>query len=65
MKLKPFQVITLLHPKDDNSDTKVISKAIELILAADEKQAGMLAVRNIPDNEVKNLNRIEVIVRPF
>lgn len=70
MKLKLFQIVTLLHPKVDKDgealeDTKVISDGIETILAADEKQAGLLAARKIPEAEIANVSRIEVIIRPF
>lgn len=65
MKKKVFQVITLLHPKDEKSETKLISKGIETVLATDEKQAGVLAARMIPESEIKNLDRVEVVVRPF
>jgi hypothetical protein len=70
MKLKLFQVVTLLHPKVDkdgeaDQDTKIISEGIETVLAADDRQAGLLAARKISEEEIKNLSRIEVIVRPF
>lgn len=70
MKLKLFQVVTLLHPKADKEgesalDTMILGNDIETVLAADEKQAGVIAARKIPDGEIKNLSRIEIIVRPF
>jgi hypothetical protein len=70
MKLKLFQVVTLLHPKlnkDGESDEEItiISDGIETLLAADDKQAGLLAARKISEADIKNLSRIEVIVRPF
>lgn len=70
MKLKLFQVVTLLHPKvnkdgEADADTTIISDGIETLLAADDKQAGLLAARKISEEEIKNLSRIEVIVRPF
>jgi hypothetical protein len=68
MKLKLFQIVTLLHPKGgekSEEETRIISDGIETILAADEKQAAVLASRRIPEAEIKNLSRIEVIVRPF
>ncbi len=70
MRLKVFQVITLLHPKvmkdgEDTEDSKIISDGIEMVLAADDKQAGLLAARKISEADIKNLSRIEVIVRPF
>ncbi len=65
MKLRPFQIITLIHPKDEDGETKIIGSGIDLILAEDERQAGLLAARKIPEKDVKNINRIEVVVRPF
>ncbi len=70
MKLRLFQIVTLLHPKEvekgeEQDETKIISDGIETILAQDEHQAGLLAARKIPESEIKNISRIEVIVRPF
>jgi hypothetical protein len=65
MKLRPFQIMTLLHPKEKSEDETKILGEIETILAADDKQAGVMAARKIPDSEIKNLSRIEILVRPF
>lgn len=70
MKLKPFQIITLLHPKDVYKDSEqeedtVVLSDMELVMATDDRQAGVLAARKIPENQIKNLSRIEIIVRPF
>lgn len=70
MKMNLFQVVTLLHPKVDKDgeselDTTVLGDGIETVLAADEKQAGVIAARKIPEDQIKNLSRIEIIVRPF
>lgn len=70
MRLKLFQVVTLLHPKENkdgesDGETQIISDGLETVLAVDDKQAGLLAARKISDADIKNLSRIEVLVRPF
>lgn len=71
MKLKLFEYAILLHPEEskdpkekDTGKTTVI-KQPTVILAKDDKQAGMLIAREIPDEYVDKLDQIEVIVRPF
>lgn len=69
MKLKLFEYVMLLHPltnKEGKADNKTtILKDVTRVLAADEKQVGILAARNIPEDQIENLDRVEVIVRPF
>lgn len=70
MKLKLFEYAILLHPVE-NKDAKEVSekttviKLPTVILAKDDKQAGMLIAREIPADYVDKLDQIEVIVRPF
>lgn len=70
MKMKLFEYAILLHPleqkdsKEASEKTSVI-KYPTVILARDDKQAGMLIAREIPADYVDKLDQIEVIVRPF
>lgn len=53
-----------------NSKDEVVEKAVLLaeptwVLAKDQQTAGTLAARAIPEEEIENLDRITVMVRPF
>lgn len=69
--MKLFEYAILLHPPEkkdekENDHTKtLIVKVPTTILAKDDKQAGMLIAREIPEDYVDKLDQIEVIVRPF
>lgn len=67
MKLFEYAVF-----KDEktNKDGDVIDAAVILvppttILAKDEKHVGIRAAQAISSNEMDNLDRIQVVVRPF
>lgn len=67
MKLYQYAVI-----KDERTDDngKVVEKAkvvvdVTTILAKDNEQATLLAARAIPDEHMDDLERLQVVVRPF
>lgn len=79
-KLKPFDVVILLHPADEEERDRLMKQGVtgdavapntmvvsprELVLAQDERLAGMKAIRKIQDYYDPFLDRIEVLVRPF
>lgn len=69
MKLKAFEYLCLLHPKVDKDgkeegDTKMIVEK-KFVLAKDDKTAAMQATRAIPKEYDHDLDRVEIIVRPF
>jgi hypothetical protein len=69
MKLRPFEYLMLLHPATDKDGKEVgrteILKQPKFLLAKDEKQVGTMAAREIPEEHIDNLDRVEIIVRPF
>lgn len=69
MKLSLFEYAVLLHP-DTDKDGKPVGKSTILkqptqLLAKDAQQVGMLAAREIPNEHLEHLDRVEVVVRPF
>lgn len=74
MKLQPFTVIALLHPKNQveivgqgsqEEDQTILIAGPEIVLASDQTQAQSLAGRIIPKEHLNKSARIEVVVRPF
>lgn len=67
--MKLFEYAMLLHPKADAEGKEegktVILKGVSCVLARDEKQVGILAAREIPSDHIEELDRVEIIVRPF
>lgn len=63
-----FQYAVLLHPKkkkdEFEGDTELLAGP-ETIMAKDEKQAGIKIARKIPEKQLDNLDRIDILVRPF
>lgn len=69
MKLKAFEYIVLLHPKrsakgEEEGETQIISER-QLVLAKDDKMVAMKATRAIDAKYENDLDRCEIIVRPF
>jgi hypothetical protein len=69
MKLKPFEYLCLLHPKqdkdgNDDGDTKIIVEK-KSVLAKDDKTVAMMATRSIDSQYDNDLDRVEIIVKPF
>jgi hypothetical protein len=64
-----FEYAVFLDEKTDK-DGEVVSPAKVLVkpttvLAKDDKQVALLAAREIPADQIANLDRIQVVVRPF
>lgn len=62
--------IVYLGKKDKDTDDYLKDKeprlvARDSILAADEAQAAVVAARAIPDDLIKELDRVSIAVRPF
>ncbi len=66
--MKLFEYAVIFHPnKDERKDGRIDEILIQpkSVLANDDKQAFMKAVREIPEDYSDKLDRIEVAVRPF
>jgi hypothetical protein len=66
---KLFEYAVFKDEKLDK-DGDVVEEAVVIVepvtvLAKDDQQVGMLAARSIPDEHIADLDRIEVVVRPF
>lgn len=66
---KLFEYAVFKDEKLDK-DGEVVEAAVVLVepitvLAKDEKQVGIRAAKAIPETEMDNLDRIQVVVRPF
>lgn len=67
-----FEYAILYHPKpskdangNDTTPKSEIVKPVTTILATSDKQVGILAARQIPDEYLDKLDQVEIIVRPF
>jgi hypothetical protein len=68
-KSKLFQYAIIWHPtekqvKDDGAKSKLV-KALDTILATDDKSVLMTAAMNIPTEYKDQLDQVEIVVRPF
>jgi len=70
--MKLFEFAVLYHPvatKDqkDNGEKPKTELVVDVtrVLASDEKQAGMIAARAIPEKFTDKLDRVEIAIRPF
>jgi hypothetical protein len=67
-KGKLYEYAIILHPgeevKGKIGKTTLLNK-INHVVARDEKQAAILAAREIPENYLNRLDDVEVLVRPF
>lgn len=69
-KAKLFEYAILVHTdtkdakKTGSARTKLLSE-VNHIVATDEKQAAILAAREIPEQYLNNLDNVEVLIRPF
>jgi len=68
-KLALFEVAVLYHPAQalEGEAERVTSLAVPItpVLARDEKHAAMIGARKIADSLAPELDRCEVVVRPF
>lgn len=70
MKLYEFAIIYNPLPTKDQSERGEKPKSellvdVKRILANNEKEAGMMAAREIPDTHTDKLDRVEIALRPF
>ena len=67
-KQRAFEYLVLLHPTIEEAEKGASSEIIvqpKLCCADNEEQAHMLASREIPQDKLSQLARIEVATRPF
>lgn len=69
-KLTPYQYLVLKHPDEDDDDSKetttVLIDGSNKILLANSEQAALIQIaRQLPEEELVNLDRIEFRVRAF
>lgn len=67
--MKLYEYAVILDEKTDR-DGEVVDEAqvivpVTAIVARDDAQAQLLAARSIPEEHVKSLDRLTVVVRPF
>jgi hypothetical protein len=68
MKLKLFEYVMLYHSDDKESKDSIktlIIRHVSQTLAKDEKQVAMLASREIPESYLDDLDKVEILIRPF
>jgi hypothetical protein len=65
MRKTLFEIAVLLHPDDDSNESTQILVNPTYILASDTNAATILAAREIPEDCLDKLDRVEVAVRPF
>lgn len=54
-----------LDKEGDITESAVVLVPPTTVLAKDDKQVGMLAARAIGDEHMDDLDRIQIVVRPF
>ena len=67
-KPQVFQFVVILHPTEKSKEEGEMSKVIvpvKEVLAMDASAATLKAGREIPEEHMDKLDRIEVAVRPF
>lgn len=67
-KPKLFQIALVLHPTKEEAEKGVKSSIIlqpKTIIAMDEKQAAIIAGREIPEELLSKLDQVDIAVRPF
>jgi hypothetical protein len=69
-KMTPYEYLVYKDEKRDKQTDAVVDAATVLVdrkvvLAKDEATAAMIAAREIPEAEMDNIDRIQVVVRPF
>lgn len=71
-KMKLFEYAVIHHPAPTEDEQKrgaqpksELLVEPEYVLAFDEKEASVLAARAIPDSHVDQLDRVEIVLRPF
>ena len=69
MNAKLFEYIAILQPEmDENDNPKGKAELIvhvTQVLAGEEKEVAILAARDLPEDAVDKLDRIDIVIRPF
>lgn len=67
MKMKVFEYVLLWHPNEKEEKEGKKSKLIEhnQILALDDKSASLQVARKIPEEYNEELDKVEILMRPF
>lgn len=63
-----FQYVIFLEPNNENKEVPEKAKIlvdVKTIVAASDRQAGILASRDIPEEYIDRLEEVNVAVRPF
>lgn len=67
--MKLYEYSVYLKPKYDDKGNKIekeeVIVPVTAKLADDDDQAQLLAARAIPEEQMENLDRLTVVVRPF
>jgi len=70
--MKLFEYAVLHHPAPTEDEQKrgaqpksEILVDLKRILANNEKEASVLAARDIPETHIDKLDRVEIVLRPF
>lgn len=70
--MKIFEYAVIHHPIATKDQTErgekpksVLVVDVKRVLANNEKEAAMLAARDIPDDYTDKLDRVEIALRPF
>lgn len=67
--LQLFEYAVILQAKTDKDGNTVdkgdVVVPVTTVLAKDQEQAQLLAARSIPDDNIDDLDRLTVVVRPF
>lgn len=69
MQLKPFEAIVLKHPTEEETVKGIANTTIEKLfppfLAKNEQAAYTIVSRDIPDYLMSDIDRVEIVIRPF
>ncbi len=63
--MKLFEYAIIHNPPKDSDARPSMIVEITNVLAADDKQATLLAARQIPETFLDRLDEVELVVRPF
>lgn len=66
--MQVFEIVAVYNPSEKEEENGEISKIVvdpRTVLAIDERTAGVIAARAIPEEFESKLDRVSVLVRPF
>lgn len=71
-KSRLFEYAIVHHPRQTKAEkdegtypASVLLKSVTQVLATDEKEVGILAAREIPQEYLAKLETVEIAIRPF